>query len=94
MLTITQGQLTAMAQAAPGTRMIQPCASTATWIGIELRDDDDSPVTGERYCVLLPDSSRIEGRLDREGRAHIDGIVPGTCQVSFPDIDAREWFPA
>ncbi len=33
----------------------------------------------------------IYGYLDSNGRARIDGIDPGVCEVSFPDIDANEW---
>jgi hypothetical protein len=29
--------------------------------------------------------------LDSEGRARVDGIDPGTCKVSFPDRDAKDW---
>jgi hypothetical protein len=78
----------------PGSRMIAPCGDTRSWISIELLDADDKPVADERYLIRLPDAARMGGRLGRDGRARIDGIVPGTCQVSFPDIDAREWFPA
>lgn len=94
MLTITTPQIDALAQALPDTRIVQPCAATSTWIAIELRDADDDPVPNEPYVIRLPDASRIGGRLDRDGRARIDHIVPGTCQVCFPDIDAREWLPA
>jgi len=94
MLTITASRLDAMAQSMPGTRMISPCADTSSWIGVELRDADENPVPNERYLIRLPDASRMGGRLDSAGRARVDGIVPGSCQVSFPDIDAREWFPA
>lgn len=62
-----------------------------TWIGIELIDDDGQPVASERYVITLPDGVRKQGTLDAQGRALIDQIDPGTCQVSFPDLDAREW---
>ena len=31
------------------------------------------------------------GSLDGQGRARISGIDPGMCQISFPEIDGREW---
>ena len=94
MLTITDRQMDAMAEKMPGSRMIVPCADTRSWISIELLDADEKPVAAERYLIRLPDAARMAGRLGPDGRARVDGIVPGSCQVSFPDIDAREWFPA
>jgi len=29
--------------------------------------------------------------LDGKGRARFTGIDPGTCQITFPDFDAKEW---
>ena len=60
-----------------------------TWIDIHLTDDEGHPVPEARYRVELADSSRIEGKLDKEGKAHIEGIDPGSCHVTFPDME--EW---
>lgn len=64
-----------------------------TWVSILLVDDADppQPVPGVRYTIELPDGATREGRLDRLGRARIDGIDPGTCKVSFQDLDGRDW---
>lgn len=62
-----------------------------SWIEIEMVDEADEPVTGERYKIVLPDSSVAEGTLDEKGFARVDGIDPGTCQVSFPDLDKDAW---
>jgi hypothetical protein len=64
-----------------------------TWIEIVLVDDSDppQPVPFKRYRVELPDGAAREGKLDANGRAMILGIDPGTCEVSFPGIDAGEW---
>jgi hypothetical protein len=62
------------------------------WIVIELLDDSDEPVAGERYAVTLPDGTVREGTLDDRGRATIEGIPEaGTCQVTFPDLDEAAW---
>jgi len=58
-----------------------------TFMEIELIDQDGRPVARARYVVKTVDSSTYEGRLDDDGVAHIDGIVPGTCQVTFPEFD-------
>jgi len=65
-----------------------------TWIQIELVDQDGKPVPNEKYRLVLPDGTVQEGKLDENGQAGADGIDPGTCKVSFPDIHAKEWNPA
>jgi len=65
------------------------------WIEIELRDDRGHAVPGERYRITLPDGTTLaEGTLDEKGRARVDGIDPGTCQVTFPDLHKTTWRPA
>jgi hypothetical protein len=62
-----------------------------TWIEIHLVDEDGKPVPGERYRVITPDRLVREGNLDAEGKARIEGLRPGTCQVTFPYLDGEEW---
>jgi hypothetical protein len=64
-----------------------------TWIEIELLDAAEHPMAGQRYRLTLPDGSVRDGRLDARGFARVDGFDPGTCQVTFPDLDRREWRP-
>jgi hypothetical protein len=68
----------------------KPKKETA-WIEIELVGEDDSPVGGERFQLVLPDGSTREGVLDHAGRVRIEGIDPGTCKVSFPNLDEEAW---
>ena len=56
------------------------------WIEIELVDEEDEPVSGEKYEIKLPDGSTAKGTLDGDGFARVDGIEPGTCEISFPDL--------
>jgi type VI secretion system secreted protein VgrG len=58
-----------------------------SWIEILAVDDKDRPFAGERYKIVLPDGSVAEGTLDEKGLARIDGIEPGSCTVTFPDVD-------
>lgn len=64
-----------------------------TWIEIALVDDADppKPIPFKRYRIELPDGSVRQGMLDANGRAMFVGLDPGTCQVSFPDFDDRDW---
>ena len=64
-----------------------------TWIEIVLKDDQGNPIPNERYKLKLPDGSIQEGSLDGDGRARVDGIEPGSAEVSFPDRGG-EWKPA
>jgi hypothetical protein len=62
-----------------------------TWIEIRLVGEDDGPIPGQRYRIELPDGSVRGGQLDGEGRARVEEIPPGSCQVTFPDLDAEAW---
>lgn len=62
-----------------------------TWIEIELVDQNGKPVASEPYRVTPPDGPARTGTLDDRGFARVDGITPGTCEVTFPKIDGREW---
>jgi len=62
------------------------------YIEIKLLDNNGNPVAGEPYKVTLPDGSTVaDGTLDQNGFARVDNIDPGTCQVSFPGRDQRDW---
>lgn len=62
-----------------------------SWIEIELVDEEDNPVPGEKYKITLPDGSVAQGTLDQNGFARVEGIDPGTCQITFPDLDKDAW---
>jgi len=62
-----------------------------TWIEIRLVDEEEKPVPHQKYRIKLTDGSVQEGTLDADGRARFNQIDPGTCEVSFPNIDAPEW---
>lgn len=62
-----------------------------TWIEITLVDETGEPVSNERFLLVLPDGSQRNGRLDDKGFARVEQIPAGVCDVSFPDIDGREW---
>ena len=63
------------------------------WIEIELIDEEDQPVPGEKYKIELPDGSVAEGTLDEKGLARVDGIDSGTCKITFPELDKEAWEP-
>jgi len=62
-----------------------------SWVEIELVDEDSQPVPGEKYQIQLPDGSVAEGTLDHKGYARVEGIDPGSCKVTFPNLDKEAW---
>lgn len=70
---------------------VQPCP--LTWIEIALLDESDQPVPGEPYRIETVDGVIHEGRLDPVGKARVEGIVRGTCKISFPRLDREAWEP-
>lgn len=62
------------------------------WIAIELVDEDGKPVPNERYRVRTPDGRIFEGTVDGQGKARV-GDLPsaGNCEITFPDLDGRDW---
>jgi type VI secretion system secreted protein VgrG len=82
-----------------GTAKVKPAkqgssskGKKGTWIEIELLDDKGKPVPGEAYQVTLPDGETVAGgTLNDKGFARVEGIDPGTCSVTFPDLDKDAW---
>jgi type VI secretion system secreted protein VgrG len=62
-----------------------------TWIEIELVDESDRPMPGERYELKLPNGKIRKGTLDANGVARVENIPPGACEVCFPNLDAEAW---
>jgi type VI secretion system secreted protein VgrG len=68
-------------------------AKEKTWIEIVLVEEGDPPIPAayRRYRIRLPDGTLREGALDDRGTARIEGIDPGTCEVTFPDYEKKVW---
>ena len=83
------------AEATPPPPTSAPRSSRPTrsrdWIAIELVDDKGKPIPKERFRIELPDGSFAEGYLDAGGHARVDDLDSGNCQITFPDMDGREW---
>ncbi len=62
-----------------------------TWIEIVLVDAEGRPVPDAPYLITVADGSQRRGRLNQSGFARVDGIPVGGCDVSFTEIDGREW---
>lgn len=63
------------------------------WVEIQLVGEDGEGIPGQRYRIVAPDGVEWSGYTDSLGLARINRIPEGTCQISFPDLDAEAWEP-
>jgi len=61
------------------------------WIEVELVDDAGQPVTGQTFEIKLPDGTYYTGTTDEKGKGKVTKIDPGSCDISFPDLDQDAW---
>lgn len=62
-----------------------------SWVKIKLVDEEGKPVQGKQYRITTPNGRIASGTTDKEGKAHVKGIDPGNCQVTFPELDKDAW---
>ena len=62
-----------------------------SWIGIELKDQDGNPVADVGWSATSSDGADYSGTLNQDGKAWVTGLSKGSCDLSFPELDAREW---
>ena len=68
-----------------------PEEEDAHWIAIKLEDHEGRPAMFARYKVKLPDGTETRGTLDKDGKARLDPVPAGNCEISFPDVHKDEW---
>lgn len=61
------------------------------WIEIILVDMEGKPVPGVKYRITPPGGQPVEGRLNEHGQAALYQIEPGSCKITFPDLDRESW---
>ncbi len=77
--------------AGAGANRVTDDSKKKTWVEVELLDFNCRPIKGAKVEITLPDGSTTKGVLSGEGTFKVNGIDAGTCSVTFPDIDGREW---
>ena len=80
--------------ALPCSKRKRAPAPPTHWIEIELVDEDGDPCPGEKYIVTCPDGSEKTGVLNQLGFSRVPLEQPGTCKVSFPNLDKESWEPS
>ena len=68
-----------------------PTDSPKQWVEIQMLDEENNPVAGEPYQITLPDGTVDSGTTDGSGVARVEGIDPGSCQITFPNRDQDAW---
>lgn len=48
---------------------------------IECEDEDGDPSAEQEFKAILPDGTEKKGKLDKDGKAVLEHIPPGVCQV-------------
>lgn len=71
-----------------------PEEKATTWVELVLVDERGEPVGGEEYWVRTASGKAITGKLDGKGRARVKGVDPGTCEITFPNLNATDWAKA
>lgn len=71
--------------------VVQACTGPKTWIEIRMLGEDNKPLANETYRIQLSNGQSCEGQLDAQGSVRLEGIDPGTCLVTFPELDQQAW---
>ena len=77
-----------------GSALAKLVVPSVTWIEVKLITADGAGVANEEYVITTADGRQIRGKTDGNGLGRAEGILPGTCRVSFPDLDKEAWKPA
>ena len=64
-----------------------PAATSTSWIGLTLVDQDGTPVPNRPYRVVKTDGTTVDGALDSNGAAMLMGVDPGNCQIWCPYVE-------
>lgn len=64
------------------------------FLELHLRDSDGAAVAFASFRVTAVDGSVRTGLLDGDGRVRLEGLPPGACRVSFPELHGDDWGPA
>ncbi|WP_394845905.1 hypothetical protein LZC95_00395 [Pendulispora brunnea] len=61
------------------------------WVEIVAVDEEGVPVSGVRYRVTLSNGAVREGMVNEKGKVRLTDVPPGSCEIEFPELDAKSW---
>ena len=73
--------------------VVKQCPNSKTWIEVRLLDMEGNPVPGKKCRIKTSTGQVKESALDKDGKMRFDGIDPGSCTISFPELDMEAWEP-
>jgi type VI secretion system secreted protein VgrG len=62
-----------------------------SWVIVGLDDEEGKPVTGEPFQLWQGDTLISSGTLNNKGRRKVNGIDPGSYDLTFPKLDKDAW---
>lgn len=62
-----------------------------SWVAVQLRGLDGEPLPNVSYELTLSDGTTESGTTDGNGEGRHEGIVAGSCIVTFHGLDAALW---
>ena len=63
-------------------------STTTDFLEIELVDEEGNPVADQKYWIKDAEGNEYEGMTDSSGKARLDDIPKGSCDISFPEADS------
>jgi Putative peptidoglycan binding domain len=60
-----------------------------SWVGLTLADQNGTPLPNRAYRVIRPDGTTVDGTLDSNGSAILNGLDAGNCQIWCPYVAPR-----
>ena len=62
------------------------------WLELDCEDPYGEPAANADYKIILPDGEERTGKLDSEGKARVEGVPPGPCEIeiTFPEEEDRQ----
>lgn len=78
----------------PAGKTGKPDPKKPSWIEVELVGEDNKGIPGEAFKVIASDGSEYGGTTNELGVGRVQGIEPGSYDITFPRLDRQAWEPA
>ena len=62
-----------------------------TSVEVKVVDRAGAAIGGVAYQLKLASGEVRSGTTDPEGMVRADGLEPGSCELTLPDLDDGEW---